>query len=230
MGFKGKRHENGVTLEAKDLPDSVDWRESGVVAPVKDQGSCGSCWAFSAIASLESRTAQKTKKVVELSEQNLVDCSTSEGDKGCNGGLMDFAFKYIEDNNGVDTEESYPYTGQDGNCEFKKADVGATLNKYVDVATSEESLQKAASEGVVSVAIEANLFFQLYGGGVYSWPCNNPAQLNHGVAVVGYGSGDKMYWIVRNSWGPDWGEKGYVRMIRGKNICGIADSASYPVV
>jgi len=210
---------------------SVDWRTKGAVNPVKDQGSCGSCWAFSTIASLESAHALSTKKLVSLSEQQLVDCSGDFGNQGCNGGLMDQAFQYlINATKGDDTEAAYPYKGVDGTCAYKPAAVGATIKSYVDVpAQNEDALINAVSSiGVVSVAIQASDDFMFYSSGVYDGSCSSdPQQLNHGVAAVGYGAD---FWVVRNSWGSSWGESGYIRMARGKNICGIADVASYPVV
>ena len=143
-GYRGASHQSNAHFEHRvrsnvnELPTSVDWRDKNLVTPVKDQGQCGSCWAFSAVASLEGQHAKATKKLVSLSEQNLVDCSTKEGNQGCNGGLMDQAFQYVEDAGGVDTEASYPYEGKDDTCKFNKANVGATLKSWVDVKSGDE--------------------------------------------------------------------------------------------
>jgi len=223
--------------ESDPLPASVDWRTKNLVTPVKDQGQCGSCWAFSAVAGLEGQHAKATGKLVSMSEQNLVDCSAKEGNQGCNGGLMDQAFQYIEDAAGIDTEASYPYEAKDDTCKFNKANVGATLKGWVDVPTGNETALQSASAtvGPISVAIDASsIWFQLYYGGVYDHSdCGNTNdKLDHGVTVVGYGTdAGADFWLVKNSWGASWGETGYIRMVRNKqNQCGIATASSYPLV
>ncbi|XP_076450639.1 cathepsin L-like peptidase [Babylonia areolata] len=218
-----------------DLPSEVDWRTKGYVTPVKNQAQCGSCWAFSSTGSLEGQHFKKTGTLVSLSEQNLMDCSRKEGNHGCEGGLMDQAFTYIKKNKGVDTEESYPYRARDENCHFSPANVGATDTGYVDITQGSESdLQSAvATVGPISVAIDASKrSFQLYRSGVYYEPKCSSERLDHGVLAVGYGTaGSEDYWLVKNSWGAQWGMNGYIQMSRNRNNnCGIATQASYPTV
>ncbi|KAH3746764.1 procathepsin L-like [Dreissena polymorpha] len=237
-GYKMANRTSGATYLPPSfvtLPDSVDWRKEGYVTPVKDQGQCGSCWAFSSTGSLEGQTFKKTGKLVSLSEQNLVDCSTKQGNQGCSGGLMDQAFTYIKVNKGIDTEGSYPYHAVDEKCKFDAANVGATDTGFVDVTSkSEADLQSAvATQGPISVAIDAShSSFQLYRSGIYHSIFCSQTRLDHGVLAVGYGTDSgKDYWLVKNSWGTGWGMDGYIQMSRNRdNNCGIATSASYPTV
>ncbi|XP_046667870.1 procathepsin L-like [Homalodisca vitripennis] len=218
-----------------ELPSNVDWRKKGAVTQVKDQGFCGSCWAFSATGSLEGLHFLKTKKLVSLSEQNLIDCSRKEGNFGCEGGWPEKAFSYVKINKGIDTAVSYPYAGQDDDCQYNPKTVGATDVGYVSLPKGNEtSLQTAvATVGPVSVCIDASLkSFSLYKRGVYRAKGCSKVDLDHAVLVVGYGNVKKGgdYWLIKNSWGTDWGMKGYMMMARNHNMCGIATEASYPLV
>jgi len=215
-------------------PASVDWVTAGAVTGIKNQGQCGSCWSFSTTGSTEGIHFIKKNNLVGLSEQNLMDCSTSYGNNGCNGGLMDQAFRYIIANRGIDTEASYPYTMATEACKYKAADSGATITGFTDVTSgSETALQTASVVQPISVAIDASHnSFQLYTSGVYYEPACSTTALDHGVLVVGYGtSSGSDYWLVKNSWGTDWGQAGYIWMSRNKNNnCGIATMASFPTI
>jgi len=221
-------------LQPQDI--SLNWNDKNVVTPVKDQGQCGSCWSFSATGSIEGAYAIKTGNLVSLSEQNLMDCSNSYGNMGCQGGLMDLAFDYIIANKGVDTEDSYPYTAKNGlSCKFSVANVGATISSYTDVSSgSEAALLAALKSQPVSVAIDASKSsFQLYKSGVYYEPTCSSTRLDHGVLAVGFGTDNttQAFWIVKNSWGAAWGQSGYLWMSMNRsNNCGIATMSSYPTV
>jgi len=214
------------------LPATWDWNKQGAVTPIKNQGQCGSCWSFSTTGSTEGCHFITTKKLVSLSEQNLMDCSTAQGNQGCNGGLMTQAMQYIISNKGIDTESSYPYTAEDGTCNFNAANVGATLSAYTNVNSGDEGdLQAKVYQGPTSVAIDASQSsFQFYSSGVYSDPSCSSSALDHGVLAYGWGTSNGVaYWAVKNSWGTDWGQAGFIWMARNdNNMCGIATMATLP--
>ncbi|CAK9290242.1 unnamed protein product [Gordionus sp. m RMFG-2023] len=232
-----KPHPDFTISPPSDLNKSVDWRLLGAVTPVKNQGECGSCWAFSATGSLEGQYYIKNgfNKLVSLSEQNLLDCSFKFGNEGCNGGLMDNAFEYIKVNKGLDTEASYPYKARENKrCLFSRSHVGASDYGFVDLPTGNEwALAEAvAAIGPISIGVDAShVSFQFYRSGIYqNIHCSN-VTLDHGVLIVGYGSDlDGDYWLVKNSWGSSWGDKGYIKIARNKdNMCGVATQASLPI-
>jgi len=208
----------------------VDWRKQNAVTPIKNQGQCGSCWAFSTTGAVEGAFAIKEHQLPNLSEQQLVDCAGDSGNMGCNGGLMDYAFTWLQDNAAASQAE-YPYKGFDQDCQGPAQSDHFKTTGYTDVQSgSETALAAAVTKQPVSVAIEADQSaFQFYSGGVFSAACGQ--QLDHGVLAVGFDSqGPQNYWIVKNSWGTSWGEQGYMRMIRGKNQCGINNMASVPTI
>lgn len=241
MGYKkpanawaNMTHLGSHVYSGEMLPDAVDWTTNGAVTPVKDQGQCGSCWAFSTTGSLEGAWQIATGKLVSLSEQEFVDCD--QVDSGCNGGLMDNGFTFAE-HNPVCTEESYGYKAVGGACQMSSCTVaipGGSVTGFKDVTSdNKEMMMSAVAKQPVSIAIEADSsIFQMYSGGILSGWCGT--SLDHGVLLVGYGTdGGKDYWKVKNSWGTSYGEKGYVRMTRGKGgagECGVLKQGSYPVV
>ncbi|KAK3094867.1 hypothetical protein FSP39_007267, partial [Pinctada imbricata] len=196
---------------------------------------CGACWAFSATGALEGQHAKKTGNLVPLSEQNLVDCSYTQGNNGCYGGLMTRAFQYVVTNDGIDKEKEYKYAAGDRLfCHYKKLFRGATASNYTALPSGNETVLQWAVAGVgpVSVGIEAWDSFQLYDSGVYYNKECTGTGLNHAVLAVGYGTylGDD-YWLIKNSWGTDWGMEGYAMMARNReNNCGIASQASFPIM
>jgi len=222
------------TGEGMVAPSSVDWTTKGAVTPVKNQGQCGSCWAFSTTGSLEGEFFLKNGNLQSFSEQQLVSCDDN-GDQGCNGGLMDNAFGWIKENGGLCSESSYPYTAQTGTCRSGCTNVpNSAPSTHTDVAKNEQALMTAVTQQPVSIAIEADQSgFQFYSGGVFTGNCGT--NLDHGVLAVGYGTeSGSDYWKVKNSWGATWGDQGYIMLQRGKQQnggqCGILLSASYPTL
>ena len=216
-------------------PASVDWRASGLVTDIKNQGQCGSCWAFSAVGTLEGQWAKNTSNLVSLSEQNLVDCSGGYSNMGCDGGWPDKALQYVISNHGIDTESSYPYVGSDQECAYNKNTSGANASKVVMLPTGNMSALYDAigNVGPISVAIDAEEDFQMYSHGVYNSNQCSSQYLNHAVLAVGYSvtKKNKKYIIVKNSWGTDWGMDGYIYFSADvDNLCGIAQHCSYPII
>jgi len=218
------------------VPLKVDWRKKDAVTSIKNQGQCGGCWAFSATGAVEGVVAINTGVLHNISEQQLIDCSSEEGNHGCEGGLMDSAFKYIIDNHGLCSEEDYPYNATTNQCNSTTCKNVVKITNYSDVTpNNEKALKRAVAQQPVSVAIQANTqSFQHYSGGIYS-DINCGTQLDHGVLVVGYGTELLKgidYWIVKNSWGESWGDNGYIKILRNFNdsrgLCGIAMQPSFP--
>jgi len=228
----GTDHYSGVAL-----PESIDWTAEGAVTPPKNQAQCGSCWAFSTTGALEGAWKIASGALVSMSEQQLIDCSTKDGNAGCQGGSMEAAFQF-ESHTAVCTEDSYPYKAKNGVCRQSGCEVGIpreAITGFRNVHPKDESaLMEAVSKQPVSVAIEADqMVFQLYSRGILSKECG--VKLDHGVLLVGYGTEDGVdYWKVKNSWGAGWGEEGFVRLERGgltdAGECGIKLDPSYPVV
>jgi C1A family cysteine protease len=221
------------TSTATSAPASIDWRQKNAVTSVKDQGQCGSCWTFSSTGASEGAWAISTGKLIDLSEQQLVDCATgvAYGSHGCNGGQMEGADKYLIAN-GQCSLASYPYTATDDKC--KTCSPVARFSSCSDVKPNDQiSLKGAVAMQPVSVALSADTrYFQSYTGGILDSPACY-TELNHGVLITGYGTDNgKKYWTVKNSWGLTWGEQGYIRILRSDStndagICGIAMDPSY---
>ncbi|XBH93778.1 hypothetical protein VPH35_084649 [Triticum aestivum] len=238
----GSAHDAPV-LPTDGLPEDFDWRDHGAVGPVKNQGSCGSCWSFSASGALEGANYLATGKMEVLSEQQLVDCDhecdpaePDSCDAGCNGGLMTSAFSYLLKSGGLEREKDYPYTGKDGTCKFEKSKIAASVQNFSVVAVDEEQIAaNLVKYGPLAIGINA-AYMQTYIGGV-SCPYICGRHLDHGVLLVGYGASgfapsrfkEKPYWIIKNSWGENWGDKGYYKICRGSNVrnkCGVDSMVS----
>jgi cathepsin L len=196
-----------VDADSSLLAEDVDWS----VTPVKNQGSCGSCWAFGTLGEVEAKHKQNTGQSVNLAEQQLVDCSTQNS--GCNGGRPDYALTYLSGKS-IYTTGSYAYTARDGSCKTGTAS-GVTVSGYNRISKSDSALASALNSGAVTVLVYADSAFQSYSSGILSAPttCN----LNHAVLATGYGSN---FWKIKNSWGTGWGEAGYIRFSRTTAGCG----------
>ncbi|XP_062016812.1 zingipain-2-like [Rosa rugosa] len=219
---------------ATDIPTSMDWREQQAVTGIKDQGRCGACWAFTVVAAVEGLTKIKTGKLISLSEQQLVDCT--QQNNGCSGGSLESAYEYVIQNRGIAREDTYQYQSTDmGTCNAnKESEHAAQITGYEQVPSrSENDLLKAVSMQPVSVSIAAyGTEFQHYGSGVFSGDCGT--HLDHAVTAIGYGTTEDgtPYWLLKNSWGEQWGESGYMRILRNSDapegMCGLAMNAFYP--
>jgi len=239
MGLKESRLLDGLPRKEfnlygrRTLPPSVDWRQHNAVTPVKNQGSCGSCWAFSTTGVVEGAVAIKTGQLNSLSEQQLVDCSQPFGPQGCGGGWPTDALKYIISNKGLCTEDKYAYQGVQGTCQAASCTAVGPISSVVDVTPKDElALKAAVAINPVSVCLDAS-GFQMYSGGIFDSSCGT--ELDHAVLAVGYGTENgKDFWLVKNSWGESWGEQGYIRMLRHESsgtvgLCGIASVPAYPI-
>ncbi|XP_051894013.1 procathepsin L-like [Pristis pectinata] len=245
-GFRMNEAENSTEEEAEEydgLDDddneggfessgTVDWRTKGLVTPVKNQGQCGSCWAFSATGALEGQWKKKKNQLISLSEQNLLDCDYNS--YGCRGGYMDSAFACVKRLHGINSESTYPYTAQEGDCRFQRSKVVARIRTYTQSKYTEGRLARTVARvGPISIAIDASQrSFQFYNQGVYYDPECGYNGVNHAVLAVGYGTENGVkYWLVKNSWGTTWGDKGYIKMAKDRNNnCGIVNYVVFPIV
>jgi C1A family cysteine protease len=214
-----------ANIELDGAPATVvDWRTKGAVTDVKDQGQCGSCWAFSATEAIESYSFLHSGKLVSLSPQQITSCDKRDG--GCNGGNTETAYAYVVSAGGIETSADYPYTsggGSTGMCRFDSSKVAVKVAGYKSVARGESNLKAALNNGPVSVCLAADAF-QSYRGGILK---SCPGQVDHCVQAVGYDDSQN-YWIVRNSWARSWGEQGYIRIATGSDLCHISDDVTYP--
>merc|ERR1719186_2104595 len=234
LGFRppvGRKTTKGRRFQNKENPDVVDFREDGLVTPVKDQGDCGSCWAFSASGAMEGAWAKSKGELVSLSEQQLLDCV--EG-SDCGGGFENDAFRYVIEN-GIQSEESYEYRGVEGQCQADESEFVAHFRRFEEVDPDESQIESALVEvgHPIAVAVRAEEMLN-YQEGIFDDPrcrVDDLSELNHAVLIVGFDkSGPEPFWIVKNSWSTGWGEEGFMKMKMGVNICGINEAASFPTV
>jgi cathepsin F len=220
-----------ITSGAGAAPEAFNWADHGAVTPVYNQEQCGSCWAFSATEEIESMWFMKHKDenvtIRSLSMQQIVDCDKGHGDQGCNGGDTPTAYEYVIRAGGLEEYKDYPYKGKDTPCTFQSSDISVSISGWAYVTKTKnetDMLQASYEEGPLSICVDAAPW-QLYKSGIITKNCGT--QLDHCVQITGWGSESNVdYWIIRNSWGADWGESGYLRVERGKNLCGVAEEVT----
>jgi len=221
-----------------DIPETYDWRDHGAVTPTYNQGQCGSCWAFSATEAIESQWFLAGNQLPSLSPQQIVDCDVGGEDEGCNGGDTPTAYEYVIKAGGMETQDAYPYTGEDQTCAFSKSKVIAHISNWTYITTDKNETEMQiglVNRGPLSICVDA-LSWQFYVGGVISdgFLCGN--NLDHCVLITGYsdqkGLDMETYqvWNIRNSWGEDWGYGGYLYVERGYDLCGVGDEVTIPLV
>jgi cathepsin F len=233
-----ERHDVGV-LEQGPIaaPNTWDWRTQNgqsKVTPVKNQEQCGSCWAFSTVENIESMYCMKNNMdcstLAPLSPQEIVDCDTT--DQGCNGGDPPTAYQFVMSEGGLEDDSDYPYTAQDGTCNFQQNLVKVTISnwQYATQNSDEPTMQNnLVNWGPLSICVDAEPWQDYTGGVLMASDCSN--SLDHCVQLVGYDMTQSTpFWIVRNSWGTDWGENGYIRLQYGQDTCGVADEATSAII
>ncbi|XP_051050488.1 cathepsin Q [Phodopus roborovskii] len=241
IGSPMKKHNTGRGLWKRSLgglPKSVNWRKKGYVTPVRRQGKCSACWAFSVTGAIEGQVFQKTGKLTPLSVQNLLDCSKPHGNNGCDTGNTYNAFQYVLHNGGVEAEATYPYEGKDGPCRYDPKNLSAKIKTFLALPEHEDILMDAvATKGPIAAGVDtSHNSFRFYKEGIYHEPNCSSDTVNHAVLVVGYGfegneTDGKNYWLIKNSWGKKWGMRGYMKIAKDQNNhCGIASFAQYPIV
>ncbi|XP_017042731.1 procathepsin L [Drosophila ficusphila] len=213
-----------------NVPESLDWRSKGFITPSHNQQSCGSCYAFSIAESIEGQVFKRTGKLINLSEQQIVDCSVSYGNQGCVGGSLRNTLNYLQHTGGIMRAEDYSYVGKKGRCQFVPELSVVNVTSWAILPVRDEQAIQAAVTHIGPVAISINATpktFQLYSDGIYDDPSCSAASVNHAMLIIGFG---KDYWILQNWWGPHWGESGLMRIRKGVNMCGIANYAAYAIV
>ncbi|XP_048415976.1 cathepsin J-like [Stegostoma tigrinum] len=219
--------------ELNSLPEQKDWRDDNYVTPVKDQGQCAACWAFTAVAAMEAQLSNKTATLTTLSEQNLVDCAKSYENKGCSAGWVHRAFEYIRDH-GIEASATYHYKGQKQDCLFDENNSVGTLIDYVQIKNTNETeiMKIVAKHGPVAVHVYMSDAFLSYNDdSIFDDPNYTNDVPDHAVTIVGYvNKANEKYWIIKNSFGTSWGHNGYMKMIMFKNMLRVTDRVFYPIV
>ncbi|XP_029403403.1 cathepsin 7-like isoform X1 [Mus pahari] len=230
-------HGKRIQKRNPKIPKTLDWRKEGYVTPVRNQRACAACWAFAVVGSIEGQLFKKTGRLIPLSVQNLVDCSRSFGTIGCKGGSTFNAYQYVKNNGGLEAEATYPYEAKVSHCRYRPERSVVKITRLMVVPRNEEALLNAlVANGPIAIGIDAkHESFEKYTGGMYHEPNCKRDSPNHSMLLVGFGyegreSEGRKYWLVKNSHGEQWGEKGYIKIPRGQNYCGIANYAMYPAL